>query len=54
MDKLLGRTENRTHNSIMLSLDPNSLRDLPRRSSMNCDLELANTDIQTDLRIIIV
>ena len=28
----------------MLSVDTNSLRHLPRRSSKNCDLEFANTD----------
>ena len=28
----------------VLSVNPNSLRHLPRRSSNNCDLQFANTD----------
>ena len=38
----------------MLSFDTNSLRHLPRRSIKNCDLEFANNDRQTYLRIIVV
>ena len=32
----------------MLSVDTNILRHVPRRSSTNCDLQFANTNIQTD------
>ena len=32
----------------VLSVDSNSLRHLPRRSSKNCDLQFANCDRQTD------
>ena len=39
--------------TIMFSVDTNGLRHLPRQSSNNYDLEYANTDRQTDLRIII-
>ena len=51
--KMLGRTETRTRDRMyrcrgLLSVDTNSLRHLPRRSSKNCDLQFANSDRQTD------
>ena len=36
-----------------MTVDTNSLRHLTRRSNKKCDLQFANNDIQSDLRIII-
>ena len=48
---LLGRTETRPRDWMYCQTIQ---RHLPRRSSKNCDLQFANADRQTDLRIIIV
>ena len=44
--KLLCRTETRTHERMDLQSIRTVLRNLPRRSSKNCDLPFANCDIQ--------
>ena len=51
---MLGRTDTRTRDRMygLLSVDTNSLRHLPRRSSNNCDLQFDNLDRHTDNYIV--